>query len=174
MKKNKDVEVDENLVDDKVEVNNEEKAEATVEETLQQEVNLLKDKLLRNTAELENFKRRTNDEKQTFMKYAVSGVMLELIDIVDNFERALDSMSSLEEESLVGVKMIYNQLNTVLTANGVEVIEAIGKDFDPNIHQAVMTGKDENYGSQIVIEELQRGYMFKDKVLRPSMVKVNE
>ncbi len=174
MKKNKDVEVDENLVDDKVEVNDEEKAEATVEETLQQEVNLLKDKLLRNTAELENFKRRTNDEKQTFMKYAVSGVMLELIDIVDNFERALDSMSSLEEESLVGVKMIYNQLNTVLTANGVEVIEAIGKDFDPNIHQAVMTGKDENYGSQIVIEELQRGYMFKDKVLRPSMVKVNE
>ncbi len=148
--------------------------EVSVEEQLQAEVNTLKDKLLRNAAELENFKRRTNDEKNSFMKYANQNLMFELIDVLDNFERAIDSVNEASDNTLVGIKMIYNQLKTVLSTNGVEVIESIGCAFDPSKHQAVMQGKDENYESQVVIEELQKGYMFKDKVLRPAMVKVNE
>ncbi len=151
-----------------------EEEQVVSEDVLEKEVNLLKDKLLRNTAELENFKRRTNEEKHNFMKYANQNLMYELIDVLDNFERAIDSVDENSDSTLVGIKMIYNQLKTVLSTNGVEVIESVGSVFDASKHQAVMQGNDENFDSQVVIEELQKGYMFKDKVLRPAMVKVNE
>ncbi len=151
--------------------------EETIDEVavLQAECTKLQDKLLRNTAELENFKRRTNEEKQNFMKYATQGVMLELVEIVDNYERALTSLEgSVDENVCSGIEMIYKQLNNVLANHGVEKIETVGNIFDPNLHQAVMTGVDENYESGYVIEEFQKGYKMKDKILRPAMVKVNE
>ncbi len=144
-------------------------------EKLQLECEKLKDKLLRNSAELENFKRRTNDEKQNFMKYATQDIMSELIQILDNYERALDTITGKVDDSVyAGIKMIFDQLSNLLSANGVELIDSIGSVFDPNIHQAVMTGSDENYESGVVIEEFQKGYKMKDKILRPAMVKVNE
>lgn len=160
---------------------NEEVIETEVEESvdevqlLKDEVASLKDKMLRNAAELENFKRRTNDEKANFMKYATSEVMIELINVIDNFERALVSCNEvLDEKSMEGFQMIYDQVNAITVRNGVEEVVSVGEKFDPNFHQAVMTGVDENYESGIVIEEFQKGYKIKDKILRPAMVKVNE
>ncbi len=150
-------------------------AEVSAEEALKLECDNLKDKLLRNTAELENFKRRTNEEKQNFMKYANQGVMSELILIVDNYERALSSIESeVESGTFSGMKMILDQLNKTLLNNGVEIVKSVGEQFDPNVHQAVMTDSDPEYESGVVTEELQKGYKMKDRILRPAMVKVNE
>lgn len=160
-----------------VEENEIEETEVEVDECelLKAEVATLKDKMLRNTAELENFKRRTNEEKQNFMRYATGEVMGDLISVIDNFDRALSSCENvLDENSFNGLKMIYDQIQNITSKNGVEVVSCVGEVFDPNFHQAVMTGKDENYDSGVVIEELQKGYKIKDKILRPAMVKVNE
>ncbi len=165
---------DKKKVEEEIEV---ESVEETVDETqqLKDEVALLKDKMLRNAAELENFKRRTNEEKQNFMRYAVSEVMSDLISVIDNFDRALNALDGqLDDKSLEGINMIYEQVNSITKKNGVEVVETVGEKFDPNFHQAVMTGNDDNYESGIVIEEFQKGYKIKDKILRPAMVKVNE
>ncbi len=160
-----------------VETTKESEAEVEISETeaLKAEIAALKDKMLRNTAELENFKRRTNEEKQNFMRYANSEVMLDVISVLDNFERALSSCEcSVDHNALDGLRLIYTQISDLATKNGVEVVECVGEVFDPNFHQAVMTGKDDNYESGIVIEEFQKGYKIKDKILRPAMVKVNE
>lgn len=160
---------------EELEIVEEEVVEVDEIEVLKEEIATLKDKMLRNAAEVENFKRRANEEKQNFMRYATSEVMLELVSVIDNFDRALTSCESeLEGASLDGLKMIYEQINSIANKNGVEEIKCVGEEFDPNFHQAVMTGKDENYGSGIVIEEFQKGYKIKDKILRPAMVKVNE
>lgn len=159
------------------EINEEEKVEEKISEVdaLKFECEKLNDKLLRNTAELENFKRRTNEEKQNFMKYASQGVMTDLIGIVDNYERALASIESLVDgNTFLGVKMILDQLNNVLISNGVEEIKSVGEVFDPNVHQAVMTDNNSDFDSGVVTEELQKGYQMKDRILRPAMVKVNE
>ncbi len=164
------------------EVNTDTEQAAEVETTEVSEYDLLKkdydalaDKLLRNSAELENFKRRTNEEKQNFMKYATQGVMLDLVGVIDNFDLALKNLeSNVDENVYSGIKMIFEQLSKLMENNGVEVIESVGKVFDPNMHQAVMTGNDDSMESGYVIEEFQKGYKMKDKILRPAMVKVNE
>ncbi len=164
MAKDKKVEEEETVV-----------AEVSAEEALKLECESLKDKLLRNTAELDNFKRRTNEEKQNFMKYASQGVMSELILVVDNYERALSSIENEVDEGVFsGMKMILDQLNKTLLNNGVEVVKSVGEKFDPNVHQAVMTDSNEEFESGVVTEELQKGYKMKERILRPAMVKVNE
>ncbi|MFV0424472.1 MAG: nucleotide exchange factor GrpE [Bacilli bacterium] len=161
------------IVNEEVEI--EEIEEIDECEKLKEEVASLKDKMLRNSAELENFKRRTNEEKQNFMRYATGEIMSDLISVIDNFDRALASGDdNLSENSLEGIKMIYEQIKNITVKNGVELVESVGEKFDPNFHQAVMTGQDENFESGVVIEELQKGYKIKDKILRPAMVKVNE
>lgn len=142
---------------------------------LQEKYKVLEDKVLRNSAEVENFKRRSNQELQNFMKFANQSLVEELIPIMDNIDRALDSLSEEVDESIVsGISMIYNQLQSVLTNHGVETIETVGQQFDPNYHQAVMTGKDDNFESGAVIEQFQKGYTLKGKVVRAAMVKVND
>ncbi|MFV0499680.1 MAG: nucleotide exchange factor GrpE [Bacilli bacterium] len=144
-------------------------------EVLKKEVHSLKDKVLRNAAELENFKRRTNEEKQNFMRYATGEIMTDLITVIDNFDRAIESCNSeINNNALDGFKLIYKQIVDITEKNGVELVASVGEEFDPNFHQAVMTGKDDNYESGAVIEEFQKGYKIKDKILRPAMVKVNE
>ncbi len=150
-------------------------SEISVEESLRLECESLKDKLLRNTAELENFKRRTNEEKQNFMKYACQNVMSELIAIVDNYERALGSIESeVDKNTYSGMRMILDQLNKTLLNNGVEIVQSVGEVFDPAVHQAVMTDNNTDFESGVITEELQKGYKMKDRILRPAMVKVNE
>lgn len=143
-------------------------------ELLQEEVNNLKDKFLRNQAELENFKRRTNEERVKERKYAQQYILTKLIDLNDNFERALSSNKDDYDSLKEGLTMIMSQLSSILEEESVKKIESVGKEFDPNFHQAVMTSNEEDIEDDIVAEEFQTGYMYKDRVLRPSMVKVNK
>lgn len=145
-------------------------------QNLKQQVEELKDQLLRNAAELENFKRRMNEERAREVKYRSQSIVTNIIPAIDNFERALSS--TVEDENtktfLTGFKMIHAQLVEALAQEGVEVIVAEGVAFDPTVHQAVMQESVEGVESGIVLQELQKGYKLKDRVIRPSMVKVSE
>jgi len=144
-------------------------------EELKQEKDELYDRLLRVQAEYDNFKKRTQKEKESDRKYRSKDLVEELLPVLDNFERALQVEATDETKGLIdGITMVYNQFQDALKSQGVEVIEAEGKEFDPNIHHAVMQADEDELDPNIVVEELQKGYMLKDKVVRPAMVKVNK
>ena len=136
----------------------------------------LKDQLLRNLAELENFKKRTNEERIKDRKYALADFLMQLIDIVDIFDKAVNKKTDDEKlkQFLDGFVMIDNSFKQILEKNGVKQIEALGKPFDPAYHSAIETVEVEGTDSNIVVEELMTGYIYKDRVLRPSMVKVSK
>jgi len=133
----------------------------------------LNDKLKRQLAEFENFRNRTEKEKSSMYDMGAKSVIEKLLPVVDNFERAMDAAGSDHKDSFAqGVEMIYKQLMTALTDMGVTPIDAVGKPFDPELHNAVMHVDDEAYGEQEVVEEMQKGYLFHETVVRHSMVKV--
>jgi molecular chaperone GrpE len=131
---------------------------------------------LRLQADFDNFRRRTRLDIEAGEKYRAQNLVTELLPALDNFERALKIEADNEQTKslLQGMEMVYRGLLDALKKEGVEPIEAVGKEFDPNFHQAVMQGEDENFGSNIVSAEFQKGYMLKDRVIRPSMVQVNQ
>lgn len=133
-------------------------------------------KLLRVLADFENVKRRNALDQEALVKYKAQSLLTSILPVLDNFERALAVEVKVEEAQsiMTGMEMIYRNLIDALKGEGLVEIEAIDKEFDPNFHQAVMTGSDAEKSSGIVLEELQKGYMLKDRVLRPTMVKVNE
>jgi molecular chaperone GrpE len=145
-------------------------------QTLTSKLEEADNRYLRLQADFDNFRRRTRLDIEAGEKYRAQKLAIELLPALDNFERALNIEADNEQSKslLQGMEMVYRGLVEALKKEGVETIEAVGKEFDPNFHQAVMTGEDENYGSNIVIEEFQKGYMLKDRVIRPSMVKVNQ
>ena len=131
----------------------------------------LNDRLMRNLAEFENFRNRSEKEKSAMFEIGAKSVVEKMLPVVDNFERGLAQAP--EGDSFAdGMKMIYKQLITTLDELGVKPIEAVGTEFDPNFHNAVMHVEDDEFGENIVAEELQKGYMYKENVLRHSMVKV--
>lgn len=134
----------------------------------------LTDKLKRQLAEFENFRNRTDKEKSQMYAVGAKDVIEKILPVIDNFERGLKSIPEDQKGGPVasGMEMIYKQLITVLSDLGVTPIEAVGKEFDPNLHNAVMHAEDEGLGENIVAEEFQKGYKYKDTVLRHSMVKV--
>lgn len=134
----------------------------------------LTDKVKRQLAEFENFRNRTEKEKSQMYMVGARDVIEKLLPVVDNFERGLKSIPEDQKDGPVasGMEMIYKQLITVLTDLGVTPIEAVGQEFDPNFHNAVMHAEDEDLGENTVSEEFQKGYKYKDAVLRHSMVKV--
>jgi molecular chaperone GrpE len=131
---------------------------------------------LRLQADFDNFRRRTRLDIEAGEKYKAQKLVTELLPVLDNFERGLKVGADNEQTKtlLQGMEMVYRSLVDALKKEGVEPIEAVGKEFDPNFHQAVMQGEDENFGSNIVTDEFQKGYMLKDRLIRPSMVKVNQ
>ena len=141
-----------------------------LQEMLAQEM----EKSMRIQAEMMNFKRRKEDEVINYKKYANEDILKKLVNVVDNFERALAMENDENQEFLKGFKMIYTSILNILNENGVVEIEALDKEFDPNYHQAVFTEKKEGVEAGLVIEVLQKGYMYKDRVLRATMVKVSE
>lgn len=144
-------------------------------EKLQEENRKLEERALRLQAEFENFKRRTQREKEAAQKYKAQDIVNDLLPIKDNFDRALDTeVDEASKGFKEGIEMVYKQLTEALTSHGVEEIATVGEEFDPNLHHAVMQADDENYGSNIIVEELQKGYSLKDRVIRPAMVKVNQ
>ncbi|PKM50816.1 MAG: nucleotide exchange factor GrpE [Firmicutes bacterium HGW-Firmicutes-7] len=132
------------------------------------------DKLQRTMAEYDNFRKRTIKEKSQMYENGAKEVFEKYLPIVDNFERALESASEEEKASsfVQGIEMIYKQLIGTMKELGVEEMDALFKEFDPNLHHAVSHEENENYGENEVIEVLQKGYTYKDRVLRFSMVKV--
>ena len=143
-------------------------------ERLKGEVESLKTEVLRSKADLINYRKRKDEETSTMLKYCNSDLILSLLNVVDNFERAL----SLDDESfksyLDGFKLIYNQVIDILNSYEVKEIEALDKTFDPMYHQSVATKKDDTKDSGVVLEVFKKGYTYKDKVLRPAMVIINE
>ena len=134
----------------------------------------LTDRLTRQMAEFDNFRKRTEKEKSQMYEIGAKDIIEKILPIVDNFERGLDAVKEEDKEDpfIQGMEMVYKQLMTVLGELGVKPIEAVGKEFDPNLHNAVMHVEDENFGENIIAEEFQKGYMYRDSVVRHSMVKV--
>ncbi len=132
----------------------------------------LKDKVLRQMAEFDNFRKRTIKEKASMYTDGVTETVEKLLPVIDNFDRAIASASDKEDNFYKGVEMINKQLNEILTSMGVVAIESVGKEFDANLHFAVQHEENEEFGENTICEEMQKGYMYKEKVIRPAMVKV--
>ena len=146
-------------------------------ETLKSRIKELEEKILYKDAELINYRKRKDDEVSNMLKYANSDMIIPILTIVDDFERAISLDDNILDDEvskfLSGFKMIYTRLKKILDDFEVKEIDALNKEFDPKYHQAVFTVKDDR-GPNIVLEVLQKGYMYKDKVIRPAMVKVSE
>lgn len=134
----------------------------------------LTDKYKRTFAEFDNFRKRTEKEKSAMYEIGAKDIIEKILPVVDNFERGLQTVSEEEKNNpfVEGMDKIYKQLVKTLEDAGVKPIEAVGKEFDPNLHNAVMHIEDENFGENIVAEEFQKGYMYRETVVRHSMVKV--
>lgn len=145
---------------------------------LKAELVIRDEKNLRIQAEMMNFKRRKEEESARILKYANEDILTSLLSVIDNFERGLkmddNDLSDEVSKFLSGFKMIYTEIINILNKNEVHEIKAEGIEFDPKVHQAVLMEHDETKPHGVVLEVLQKGYMYKDKVIRPAMVKVNE
>ena len=146
-------------------------------EALEKQNAELKDKLLRNAAELENFKRRMNEERIKDRKYASVDLVNDLVSILANLDKCvnMETDDPMLKNFLIGFKMIDNQLFDRLYQDGLEEIKVeVGMDFDPNIHHAIETTEKEDFESNKITEVVQKGYKYKDRIIKPAMVKVNK
>jgi len=141
-------------------------------EALQKEKEDLMNRLMRLQADFDNYRKRMKAEKEEVEKFANFEFMKKILPVIDNLERALTSAEKSDDGVIEGLEMILRQFKEVLESEGVTAISSAGKAFDPALHEAVLTEESEEYSPGTVIEELQKGYLMKDKVLRPSMVKV--
>lgn len=142
--------------------------------SLKSELEDYKNRFMRLSADFKNYKKRIEKEKNDIYKFGSEKIVVDILPIIDNFERAIESSQSNEEANglLDGIQMILKQLIDVLKKHGVEEIDAINQEFDPNLHHAVMQEECEGVDNNIVTQVLQKGYMLNSKVIRPSMVKV--
>lgn len=157
---------DEALKDDTPENEKPEKKDKKTEQ-----IEELTDRLQRTMAEFDNFRKRTEKEKASMYVIGAKEAVEKILPVVDNFERGLASAQE-GDAFAEGMQMVYKQLMTALSEMGVEPIDAVGKEFDPNLHNAVMHVEDPEAGENTVVEELQKGYLYKEFVVRHSMVKV--
>lgn len=141
---------------------------------MQEKIDSLEDRVRRQMAEFDNYRKRTDKEKEQMFSMGERSVIEKILPIVDNFERGFDTVEEADQNDafVTGMQKIYSQLIKQLEALGVKPIEAVGKEFDPNLHNAVMQVESKDYESGIVAQELQKGYMYHDQVLRHSMVAV--
>lgn len=139
-----------------------------------EKIEQLEDRVMRQMAEFENFRKRTEKEKQAMFETGAKSIIEKILPVVDNFERGLATVPEDKKDDpfVNGMNMVYKQLLTELDAAGVKPIEAVGKEFDPNLHNAVMQTESDEYESGIVAAELQKGYTYRDSVVRHSMVSV--
>ena len=137
-----------------------------------EQIEQLNDKVMRQMAEFENFRRRTDIEKTQMFGNGAKSVIEKILPVVDNFERGLATVEEGADPFADGMLMIYKQLLTTLDEAGVKPIEAVGQEFNPDYHNAVMHVEDDEVGENVIVEEFQKGYMYNDSVVRHSMVKV--
>ncbi|MDF2903194.1 MAG: protein grpE [Bacillus sp. (in: firmicutes)] len=143
---------------------------------LEGQLETAENRYLRLQADFDNFRRRSRQEIEASEKYRAQNLITDILPAIDNFERALSMTVENEQTKSLqqGIEMVYNNLLDALKKEGVEPIEAVGQEFNPHLHQAVMQVEDANFGSNVVVDEFQKGYVLKDRVIRPSMVKVNQ
>jgi molecular chaperone GrpE len=140
---------------------------------LRKEAHDLKDKVLRLAAEMDNQRKRLDREKSDYLQFALAGVLKELLDVYDNFERALKSLSAAESPAVVeGITLIAKQYQEVLRKRGVTEIEAEGRPFDPTVHSAIASEESAEVSEPVIGEVFQKGYRLNDRLLRPALVKV--
>ena len=139
-----------------------------------QQIEELTDRVQRQMAEFDNFRKRSEKEKSAMYEIGAKSVIEKILPTIDNFERGFAGMTEEQKEDpfVVGMEKVYRQMLTTLEGIGVTQIEAVGKEFDPNFHNAVMHVEDEEVGENIIVEEFQKGYLYRDSVVRHSMVKV--
>lgn len=144
-------------------------------ENLRKQAEENQERYLRAQADFDNFRRRTRQEKEEFAKYASAKLVEQLLPVLDNFERALSSGKDTKDfDSLLkGIEMTFRQLDQILDQEGLKRLETVGQPFNPEFHQAIQQVESDEHEEGTVVEEVQQGYVFKDKVLRPSMVKVS-
>lgn len=156
-------------------VNEEKKSEVEELTELNQELN---NKYLEALAEIQNIKKRNAQEYETLQKYRSQRLVSELIPVLDSFELALSASNNSQNKELLnylkGFELVLMQVNQILESEGVKFIDALGKRFDPNVHEALAQVTDEKIDNDIVVEQMQKGYILKDRVLRPALVKVNK
>ena len=147
-------------------------------EALEQEIEELKNKLLYKDAEMINYRKRKDEEVATMLKYASQDLILDIVKTVDNFERAIESIKNDKEKDnknmLTGIEMIYAELKNTLINYGVKEISEIDVPFDANIHNAIMVDENQEKNDDTVLEIMMKGYIYRDRVIRPAMVKVNK
>lgn len=165
--------IDETIEESKEEVNELEKLKLKLEKAESSSKDYL-DKLQRSMAEFDNFRKRTNVEKASMYENGARDTIEKLLPILDNFERAILSTPEEDKNSAMfkGIDMIFNQMVETFKNMGVEEVAGVGETFDPNIHNAVLHIDDDSFGENVVAEVMQKGYKYKDKIIRPSMVKV--
>lgn len=139
-----------------------------------EQIEELNDKLKRQMAEFDNFRKRTEKEKSQMYDMGAKSIIEKILPVIDNFERGLAGVPEEEKSNAFvdGMDKVYKQMLTTLAEAGVTPIEAVGKEFDPNFHNAVMHVEDEEAGENVIVEEFQKGYVYRDTVVRHSMVKV--
>lgn len=171
-----DTEAAEETVNVEAQAEQAETQEVDETEALREELEAEQNKYLRLLADYDNFKRRSQKDKQDAEKFRAQSLLSDLLPVMDNFERALSVEVKSEEAAamLKGLQMVQKSLHEAVQREGLEEVKAVGEPFDPNVHQAVMQEKDEEAEPGSVLMELQKGYTLKGRVLRPSMVKVNE
>lgn len=178
LKETEDMEEEDTLSEETIEDSNSEEVEEEKDsvELLEEKLEKEENKYLKLYAEFENYKRRSREEAERNNKYKNQSLATDLLSVLDNLERALQETGDSESfESLhKGVEMVYKDFLNKLEANGITQIQALDEQFNPNYHQAVMAESKDGVEAGIVIEELQKGYLLKDRVIRPSMVKVSE
>ncbi|WP_271001361.1 nucleotide exchange factor GrpE [Listeria seeligeri] len=171
-----------NILDESDETTEENVTEDTLTEDqakileLENKLDEMESRYLRTQADFDNVKKRHVAELDAKQKYRSQSLAQDLLPALDSFEKALATKAEHEEvkQILKGMEMVYNQILVAFEKEGIEVIPAVGEQFDPNFHQAVMQDSDENAANNEITAELQKGYKFKDRVIRPSMVKVNQ
>jgi molecular chaperone GrpE len=147
--------------------------DASPVETLRREKDVLQDRLLRTAAEFDNYRKRVERDRRDQADNLAADALTDILPIIDDLERALQAPSSGEPDSFrTGVEIIYRQMLDLLRKRGVKTIEAVGADFDPRIHESVMSEVSSDHREGEVLQELRRGYMLGDRLLRPAMVKV--
>jgi molecular chaperone GrpE len=145
-------------------------------EQLEKELQDYKDKLLRRAAEFENYKRRTENDQLNLLKYSAETFIIKLLPVVDDFERSLQHLDTAKDiESLKqGIQLIYDKFMKIINDQGVAKIEAVGKPFDVQYHEAMLQRKEKDAAPHTVLDEIEKGYMYKDRVIRHSKVIVSE
>ena len=168
--------IDKNEEDEIPEIAEEEVKEVDITVELESKVNELQDKLLRKAAEFENYKRRTENDQLNLLSFAAESFIIKILPVIDDFERSLDHISDADSAEAIkeGIMLVYDKLIKILEEQGIKKIDSVGKPFNVDYHDALMQIKDDTVPAHTVVEEVEKGYLYKNKVIKHAKVIVSE